>query len=163
MPFFVAMEVDKSTPLGRKGLLLPNRFSGKFLAITYGSQKIPPSNLFPTALFLSLSLYCYPRVKGLFNDSPSLQELCNYRRRPHRNHFASGFPFQSNHLNSCAMGVPDQGSCTPPPQTRNGGDSVCERALKGPVPVRDTPPYRAIPFRDSIAEGGVSHPFALFS
>ena len=28
-------------------------------------------------------------------------------------------------------------------------------------PVRDTPPYRAIPFRDSIAEG-VSHPFSLF-
>ena len=27
-------------------------------------------------------------------------------------------------------------------------------ALSGPV--RDTPPYRAIPFRDSIAEGGIA-------
>ena len=37
-------------------------------------------------------------------------------------------------------------------------------ALPCPVsgPVRDTPPYRAIPFRASIARG-VSHPFALFS
>ena len=28
---------------------------------------------------------------------------------------------------------------------------------RGPLsgPVRDTPPYRAIPFRDSIAEGGI--------
>ena len=34
------------------------------------------------------------------------------------------------------------------------------RKLSGPV--RDTPPYRAIPFQDSIAEG-LSHPFALFS
>ena len=32
-------------------------------------------------------------------------------------------------------------------------------------PVRDTPPCRAIPFRDSIgvSQRGVSHPFALFS
>ena len=29
-------------------------------------------------------------------------------------------------------------------------------------PVRDTPPYRAIPFRDSIAEGGIA-PICLFS
>ena len=28
-------------------------------------------------------------------------------------------------------------------------------------PVRDTPPYRAIPFRDSIAQGGIA-PFAVF-
>ena len=28
------------------------------------------------------------------------------------------------------------------------------RELSGPV--RDTPPYRAIPFRDSIAEGGIA-------
>ena len=33
------------------------------------------------------------------------------------------------------------------------------RALS--IPVRDTPQYRVIPFRDSIAEGGVV-PFALF-
>ena len=39
----------------------------------------------------------------------------------------------------------------------------CPKSLTWDVrgPVRDTPPYRAIPFRDSIAEG-VSHPFALF-
>ena len=34
------------------------------------------------------------------------------------------------------------------------------RALSGPV--RDTPPYRAIPFRDSIAEGGIA-PICLVS
>ena len=32
------------------------------------------------------------------------------------------------------------------------------KRLSGPV--RDTPPYRAIPFRDSIAEGGIA-PFCL--
>ena len=31
---------------------------------------------------------------------------------------------------------------------------VLSRWLSGPV--RDTPPYRAIPFRDSIAEGGIA-------
>ena len=29
-------------------------------------------------------------------------------------------------------------------------------------PVRDTPPYRAIPFRDSIAEGGIAPIFFVF-
>ena len=29
-------------------------------------------------------------------------------------------------------------------------------------PVRDTPPYRAIPFRDSIAEGGVAPIYLVF-
>ena len=43
------------------------------------------------------------------------------------------------------------------PRKRNRTEP--DRGLSGPV--RDTPPYRAIPFRDSIAEG-VSHPFALF-
>ena len=39
-------------------------------------------------------------------------------------------------------------------------DEKFARPLSGPV--RDTPPYRAIPFRDEFAEG-VSHPFSLFS
>ena len=34
------------------------------------------------------------------------------------------------------------------------------QSLSGPM--RDTPPYRAIPFRDSIAEGGIA-PICLFS
>ena len=46
----------------------------------------------------------------------------------------------------------------PPPLLRSA--RFRRNLLSGPV--RDTPPYRAIPFRDSIAEG-VSHPFALFS
>ena len=29
-------------------------------------------------------------------------------------------------------------------------------------PVRDTPPYRAIPFRDSIAEGGIAPIYLVF-
>ena len=33
-------------------------------------------------------------------------------------------------------------------------DCYATLALSGPV--RDTPPYRAIPFRDSIAEGGIA-------
>ena len=41
-----------------------------------------------------------------------------------------------------------------------GSENLEGGALSGPV--RDTPPYRAIPFRDSIAEG-VSNPCALFS
>ena len=38
------------------------------------------------------------------------------------------------------------------------GDTPC--LLSGPV--RDTPPYRAIPFRDSIAEGGIARVFLVF-
>ena len=34
------------------------------------------------------------------------------------------------------------------------------RVLSGPV--RDTPPYRAIPFRDSIAEGGIARVLLVF-
>ena len=50
-----------------------------------------------------------------------------------------------------------------------GGASNCNRVVPPPLlpdkqgrpqtlsgPVRDTPPYRAIPFRDSIAEGGIA-------
>ena len=36
----------------------------------------------------------------------------------------------------------------------SGDKSSVSRGLSGPV--RDTPPYRAIPFRDSIAEGGIA-------
>ena len=32
--------------------------------------------------------------------------------------------------------------------------TLSSRELSGPV--RDTPPYRALPFRDSIAEGGIA-------
>ena len=44
---------------------------------------------------------------------------------------------------------------------RDGGSrtEVLSCLLSGPV--RDTPPYRAIPFRDSIAEGGIA-PICLF-
>ena len=50
-----------------------------------------------------------------------------------------------------------------PQEFGKGLDKVSSWKMSGlSGPVRDTPPYRAIPFRDSIAEG-VSHPFALFS
>ena len=41
---------------------------------------------------------------------------------------------------------------------RRLADSVVERSLMYALsgPVRDTPPYRAIPFRDSIADGGIA-------
>ena len=41
---------------------------------------------------------------------------------------------------------------------KRGADLILE--LSGPV--RDTPPYRAIPFRDSIAEGGIACVFLVF-
>ena len=37
---------------------------------------------------------------------------------------------------------------------------ILRKRLSGPM--RDTPPYRAIPFRDSIAEGGIA-PICLVS
>ena len=37
---------------------------------------------------------------------------------------------------------------------QNKGSTISGEILSGPV--RDTPPYRAIPFRDSIAEGGIA-------
>ena len=46
---------------------------------------------------------------------------------------------------------PPENDCPPP----NAGNQLKNTpSLSGPV--RDTPPYRAIPFRDSIADGGIA-------
>ena len=42
----------------------------------------------------------------------------------------------------------------PSPLPKDPDLAAQNRELSGPV--RDTPPYRAIPFRDSIAEGGIA-------
>ena len=47
-----------------------------------------------------------------------------------------------------------EGNCESKIAARQWGVNFCREALSGPV--RDTPPYRAIPFRDTIAEGGVA-------
>ena len=97
-------------------------------------------------------------VKGRF-DSPEFKSACNLLA-------PCGNVLEGRGIKGCRqtpMGKLHNGISWPyAADVRDGhlADHLSTPLLSGPM--RDTPPYRAIPFRDSIAEGGIACVFLIF-